>query len=611
MKTMCRELQADEVEQEVTQRDQFNTDEVNLTATLIRESHQNSADARSKSNFGAVNTRINLISANKKNSDYFNSLFADLKPHLSASGVEITDIDFGMPNILVIEDFGTTGLTGDFMVKSDRGPFNNFWRRVGRSDKGGAKGGRWGLGKLVFSSASQIRSFFGMTVNEDAPTSRWLMGQAVLATREIDGKDYAPHVFFAEPGKDGLQLPCGDAEIVDAFATATGLTRKYEPGLSIAIPFIRGDITIDALIPEVLKNYFFPILTGRLSIEIANENINASTFDDVASRYNWQATGSNTQLLNFIREIRDATPNPPDAVLNADWAKNMENSLAGEILEELRKKITTNMKMVRVRAPVILKHRTQGTKSTFIDLYLRKTIDQSRGGALYVRGEITVPDEARYFTPRQTLAALVASDGPIVSFLGDAENPAHTKWNGNADKLRDWIAPAPRLNEIRSSLGKLQNLLLQSVDVLEKDALKDIFSLDDISPQKNKYSKPPSSTISPKPPPINIFQSLFSIVPRPGGFSIRSSGALTEDFLPISLTVSMAYDVLRGDPFVKFSPYDFDLTKTGLKIDAAGATFQAAGPNQLLIESNVQPFEINCSGLDIHRDVIVRATRTQ
>ncbi len=42
---LFREVRPDEVEQELTQKDQFNTDRVPLAATLVRELLQNSTDA--------------------------------------------------------------------------------------------------------------------------------------------------------------------------------------------------------------------------------------------------------------------------------------------------------------------------------------------------------------------------------------------------------------------------------------------------------------------------------------------------------------------------------------------------------------------------------------
>jgi hypothetical protein len=58
---------------------------------------------------------------------------------------------------------------------------------------------------------------------------------------------------------------------------------------------------------------------------------------------------------------------------------------------------------------------------------------------------VTLPNEEINFRNRKAFAALVAPDGPVSQFLRDAENPAHTSWNGNAEKLtRNWRAAGSR-----------------------------------------------------------------------------------------------------------------------------------------------------------------------
>ncbi len=611
MKVLCRVLQADEVEQEITQRDQFNTDEVNLVATLIRESHQNSVDAKAESNNGPVQTAIRIVEPIAKNRQYFEALFRDLRPHLEASRIDIADIDFGMPRLLVIEDFGTTGLTGDFTQKSDHGPFNNFWRRIGRSEKAGGKGGRWGLGKLVFSSSSRVQTFFGLTIREDDPGKQWLMGQAVLATRRVDDKDYAPHVFLAEAGDGGLQLPTGDPTKITAFEAATSIARNGRPGLSIAIPFARDEITVDKLVPEVLRNYFFPILTERLTVTVGEELIDASTFDRVAAQHKWSDSASSIQVVKFIREIKASQGLSPDVYLDSRWTTDMERSLPTAQLEALRTKLAIDGQMVCVRAPVALKHKTKGALTTHVDLYLKRTTDQSKGSALYVRGQITVPDEARYFTPRQTLAALVASDGPVVSFLGDAENPAHTRWNGKAEKLRNWSNAAARLSEIRNSLAKLQAMLLQAVESVEKEALRDLFSLEDEAATPSKNPKPTPPKPPPPVPPLPPSQPLFTISDSDGGFTIRSTKAASNAEYPLTIKIRVAYDVLRGDPFKKFSEHDFQLGKKGVDLIAGeGLSARAVSANEMEVECSSYPFSLKCTGFDSRRDIVVVAKRS-
>jgi hypothetical protein len=607
MDILCREQHDDEVEQEVTQRDQFNTDEVTLVATLVREPHQNSLDARDGSP-QPVRTKISIVEPCEENRHYFEKLFSGLVKHLNASEIDLDGVDLGAPRILLIEDFGTTGLVGNFADKKEKNPFNNFWRRIGRSTKGGTAGGRWGLGKLVFSSASQIHTFFGLTIRYDDPERKpYLMGQAVLANREVDGKEYAPHVFFAKAGPTGLQLPVNEPSTLTSFCKAFSVVRKDEPGLSIAIPFVLPQITEAALIPEVLQNYFFPILTGQLVVEVGNEVISEATFDEVSARYGWGSPDANGNLVSFVRELRAAKD--PDVIMKPTWPNKVEDAIADEALEKLRAALGTDGKMVHVRAPITLKRKAGKECETYFDLFLKKTSDGSKGRALYVRSAITVPDEARYFTPRQTIGALVASDEAITSFLGDAENPAHTRWNGQADKLKQWKAADSRLREIRYSLSHLQNALMQAVETVEPDALKDLFNIKDLTEKKRTRAKVPRPPVPPRPDVPPGPKPWYRIEKSLGGFAIRAGSGLAADKLPFEMRVKAAYDVVRGDPFTKFSTYDFDLGKKQIKVAAAGAEIDVSAANELTLTVTSAEFNVEVQGFDSKRDLIVKATR--
>ncbi|MBL0125765.1 MAG: hypothetical protein IPP88_24935, partial [Betaproteobacteria bacterium] len=135
--------------------------------------------------------------------------------------------------------------------------------------------------------------------------------------------------------------------------------------------------------------------------------------------------------------------------------------------------------LVHVRVPISIRRQTGEACATSFDLYLQKAPDGVKTESLFVRGAITVPEESRYFRGRNVFGALVAAHEDIAEFLGDAENPAHTRWNGNADKLkRKWKSPTARLSEIRHSLETLYNLLAQAIESEEPDALIDIFSIE-------------------------------------------------------------------------------------------------------------------------------------
>lgn len=154
MKWQFEEFPKSLVETEVTQRDQFRNDDVDLADTLVRETVQNSLDARAgkgQSGQEAVKVRFAFLDGDRApDLEYIEELFdQEYRDHAEAAGIELGSIDFGHPRAIVIEDFGTNGLLGNPLEKGDD-DFSDFWRRHGISHKSGERRGRWGLGKLVF-----------------------------------------------------------------------------------------------------------------------------------------------------------------------------------------------------------------------------------------------------------------------------------------------------------------------------------------------------------------------------------------------------------------------------------------------------------------------------
>jgi hypothetical protein len=78
----------------------------------------------------------------------------------------------------------------------------------------------------------------------------------------------------------------------------------------------------------------------------------------------------------------------------------------------------------------------------------------------------------------------------------------------------------------------------------------------------------------------------------------------------MSIRVRTAYDVLRGNPFSKHDPLDFDLTGNQITIKSRGATVNRQSANVLVAEINDPEFEILVEGFDVQRDLIVDPART-
>lgn len=609
MRPIFNVVRPDDPEREITQRDQFNTDEVTLAETLVRESLQNSNDARLKKD-SLVRVRINIIDPKPEHSGFWKPLLGQLEPHLIAAGLDLEGIDLGLPRILTVEDFGTTGLTGS-PDKKDNSNFQDFWRRVGQSHKGAEKAGSWGLGKIVFPASSRIRTFFGLTIRHDDPNKTpLLMGQTLLRYHDIGDKRYDPLGLIADEGSDGFRIPARDVSMISNFVAATGFTRTTEPGLSIAIPFVGDELSATGLIPFVVRNYFFPIITGQLEVEIGGELITAANFDAFAAAHAGAVLGDGG-LISFIRDVNTQMNAAPSLTLPPSWSpQSIEDAIGAADLKALRERYSTG-ELVHVRAPMSMTRKGSSPETGSFDLFLRLSDSGKPATSLFVRGSITVPGESQYFPSRQAFGALISTSGVVSQFLRDAENPAHTRWNGQADRLNErWRNPAQRLSQIRNSLRALHEALAQEADRVEQDALRDILSVRR-SGSETTHTKRSPVVLPPRVPPLTPAPRMFNLSKVTGGFVVKAGAGLAPETMPLQIRVRVGYDIARGDPLKKHSPLDFDLTKSGgdIAVTGTGASCAAPNANELLIEATDLGFEVKVVGFDTHRDLKVKAVR--
>lgn len=608
MQLTFRLIGDDEIEKPPTQRDQFNNDDVELVDALVRETLQNSLDATAPT-IGLVHVHFSIHEPSEAARQVLTQYFDldQLKARFDVCSLSPETIELSTPRLLVIEDFGTTGLEGSWR-SIDNNPFCDFWRRMGKSHKGGKSLGRWGLGKLVFSSSSQARIFFGLTVRRSEPTPPLLMGQAVLTTHILDNKRFDSHGFFCAPVETGMQLPITEHDEVESFKDACGLIRgNDEPGLSIVVPYILETITEQRIVQAVLKNYFFPLLLGRLVVVVGSVTIDADTFPALAQASGGErfASGGLARFIASLRGVRKGEIVPH--VLPANWLATGMAAALGEQAVELRGRYQ-NGECLCVRAPLLLKQKDGTELTTRVDLFLQKASDG--GETLFVRDTIVLPAESKYFRGHNAMAALVADEKSICSFLGDAENPAHTSWSATAEKVTTgWRNPSTRLKEVRGVLQQLYDEIVSSIEIADPNALIDFFSAKAESGSRGMRPRGPVV----RPPNLNPPEpkdKAYRLVRLKGGFAIRGSKALGSEQFPVTIRVRAAYDVLRGNPFSKHDPLDFDFGKKDeLEISASDASATAQGSNVLLIKANNRDFEVTVNGFDVRRDLIIDASR--
>lgn len=588
------ERQPHEVDQDLTQRDQFNNDDIGLVEALVREVIQNSTDASAGE--GPVNVRFSLHSIEGKGADRFGELAKDLRPHLEAVGRNASVLAEKSVDFLVIEDFGTTGLTGDEGPSSDTGNFKNFWRALGRSGKEGGSGGRWGLGKLVFSSSSMIGAFFGLTVRrgEDKPL---LLGQSVLRNHEIKDKKYYWYGFYANHGGDGFQWPDTDTRRIGEFKELTRISRTTEPGLSVVVPYVRDVIEPDLLLKGVVKNYFFPILSGDLTVQVDGVTVDAESFDNVAR-------GTDLDIpVGFVRDVSSGLKTGVPDCEGADSISSTqpdEEYFPKEDLDRMRGKYSSG-KLVHVRLPLEMTRSNGKGSISWIDLFLQRSPDDIQQYVMFVRGHTLVKKEQRWFDGTGVFGAMIAEEENIVGFLGDAENPAHTGWNEKAEKLGpNWQNPHQVLRAVRKSLKNLYGLLDHEQEGRDVNVLREFFSIPNPERKRNGGETPDPS---PDPPssPVSV-----RIGERKGGFSIVPGPGSSDWTFPKTFQVKVAFDVIGADPFRCYSTYDFDFMNGDIVQELSGAEASAIKSNVLEVTVRKPEFKLIFSGFDKNRDIHVK-----
>jgi hypothetical protein len=602
----------DQVETEVTQRDQFNNDDVDISETIVREAIQNSLDA-AVNDPSQVRVTFRWLDKDQGLSPvFFASLFDGQKEHAQAAGVAIEELDFSNPRVLVIEDFGTSGLTGKVNDKDDDN-FCDFWRRHGKSHKTGKSRGRWGLGKLVYSVTSEIGVFFGLTRRVDDP-SLYLMGQTVLNLRKVEGVEYPPHAFFADiEHEDDFQnritVPIKDENLVDAFVNNFFLDRRDNAGLTIVIPFPNKAFDLEKMIAVAIDNYFYPLITGQLVLVFDDIEINSSNVRNLAKKYSKNLFQEIDLLFDFVEEIYRAEQGTL-LKLKPSWIDDKkldEADFEPESLEKIRE-IFSRGDLVGVYLPVLIKPKSAEDILSGFSVYLKRPVELSRGLDLYVRGGLTLPKEEK-FGDRRGLGAMIAEEEAVCAFLGDAENAAHTCWITKTEKLRNNYRSSQTLvTAIKNSVKQFYDLLAEVSDELDEDALQDFFWFDEPEESRKKRRKK-KKTKPVEVPAIERSPSLYSISKITGGFTLTSTDALSEEKLPLELKIEIAYEVPSGNAFKKYSPHDFKIgNKDEINCSASKGSIRtiSAKHNVLEIEVLSVPFKLSVCGFDENRDLKIK-----
>jgi hypothetical protein len=79
------------------------------------------------------------------------------------------------------------------------------------------------------------------------------------------------------------------------------------------------------------------------------------------------------------------------------------------------------------------------------------------------------------------------------------------------------------------------------------------------------------------------------------------------DQFPMQIRVRCAYDILSGNPYKRYSEYDFSFYRHGLQVVKDNADWWPTQGNEADVVARGPEFRIEVSGFDPNRDLIVEA----
>ena len=505
---------------------------------------------------------------------------------------------------LLFEDFSTCGLEGDpsapFQPRDGRkNDFFHFFRAEGLRDEEPSDRGSWGVGKYVFFKASRISTVFGLT-RRRSDGRRLLMGKSVLRSHYV-GDRYFQDGYFGRRalGGDELVLPEEDPSDLDRFTHLFSLERQgSDDGLSVVVPWPREEIRGDALVRAVVRQYFFPILQGRLEVWVRTPSVEETSLDRdsflAQTKHLDPESGALVELAAWGIGLADSdfrVCRMPEKRQPWKWSPSL---FGRQQLADLRECLNGGRR-VALRVPVTVRKRTGELLSSCFSVYFERDKDVGRQRPTFVRDGIVVSD-VRGRTTRNVRSIVVAEAGPLAEFLRHAENPSHTEWGGA--RLKDEYARGcvTDLRFVTDSVQQIVEILVESDQEEDSTVLEDVFFL-----RSRDGDRGPGGGPGPDLPGLPA--TSFRVVQRSGGFAILPG---SEPLPSVLLRVRVSYDVRRGDPLRRYRTSDFRLDEEPIIVEVRNGRILRIRDNFVEVELLGPDFSVEVTGFDEKRQLYVK-----
>ena len=636
--------------------DEYFTSNRSTEESLVREAIQNSLDAHSKcesleSQSGPARVRIYYSGKVKAlHKDTYAKYLSGAAEHYAAEDCKIGDLPDGDCPFVVIEDFHTTGLTGhidcDYTNIKKKPPYYRFFWSENQSEKGDGTRGRWGIGKVVFPIASQLRSFFAYSIREFDEPHEILCGKALLSFHTVDNTRYTADGWWGLQSS-GEARPETDLSAIAEFKRAFNLSRTNEPGLSVVVPYVK-DLDWDEIQRVLVENYMVSFVRGDLQVELENgdgekviyDSAHLENIEQFLSKLAAQDTKKNTDgknLLQAFQMICEGLTSPltfPMKLYQGEcpiWQDNVfDESILAAIREELDKTEADGETGKPVTIVVPMRVATKKAKRDSIGEF-KVVIRRSAGTVArpwFYRAGLYINRVRPH--PVANFVSVVLIDGVVADMLNQAEPPSHSEWRVNTGEFKDiYKYPFDHIDFIVKAVRRLVDRIDETEKELDRSTLKNIFfvsrakSLATLRKGKgggkgagqggakdthenggaNQKGQPPNfEEMESKPKPYMIYPV------KDGDDSGIAIKANAKNFKPFDLKVSFFYETLSGK--VKFDENDFSFKKKGsLSVSwepvELPVEFPAANRLRLRVTEATKDFKLTVRGFDANRDLRV------
>ncbi len=588
-------------------------------AILLREALQNALDARvSKSQPVTVEIRRHqLNSADKQcvdgiiHKEHIERLWSSV-PHIQRESE-------GIKECLIIEDFGTTGLTGklddpDLDAKGEN--WNAFWFREGEGGKeAGSGNGGAGQGKITYFSTSGIRTIFGYTVRNDDLKAAFLGASSFMRDYSFSGHKWKRDSYWGiwqGHDIDLLVLPVQTGKQLSNLLSSLSVKRApNQPGLSLVIPSPK-EFDPAMAIQIVIAEFFVPIFRGDLIVRIDQEQLDKASILAMADKLLSDERARELQTCTtkgYRSFVVDALKKSADGDLVV--AKQLvsigqltEKLFDASELAHLRESLQ-NEKMISVRFPIAVKPKTGTQHQCHFDVHVVCPLEMDKTEQAVVRRDLLIGEEpiggGKLRQHGRGLTLIV--DEELSRLLLSAEEATHLRWNTKLPRLGEYYrSGADVVSVVRNALAKLIDILSEGEQKRDFRLLARYFSAPgSTNPSRAKGERKRDGKQPTIPGDIPKPQSkLLSIEATPDGCKVTPSklGILAQARLPLTVVLEFAYEGLDRDAFSEYDPLDFDISDNSFALEITGVTIVDRRLNRLEFTVDQQEFLLTVSGFN-------------